>query len=82
MKYWEKAELLKGLFYKTNRERNLWKNPEELERYLSAFGGRLKTDKKRRRGYIVCFIQRHQKGNLVAEIPRDFAEKVLTLGFP
>ena len=78
MKYREKAELLKDLFYKTNRERDLWKNPEELERYLSAFGGRLKTDKKRRGGYIVCFLQ----SNLVAEIPRDFAEKVLTLGFP
>lgn len=83
MKYKEKSELLKALFFKMNREKNLWKNPEELEQYLSAFGGRLKTDKKRRRGYIVCFLQRHQGRALAAELPLDFAEKVLALsGFP
>lgn len=83
MKYREKSELLKDLFYKTNRERSLWKNPEELDEYLSAYGGRLKNDKRRRKGYIVCFLQNHQGKCLVAELPLDFAEKVLVLsGFP
>lgn len=83
MKYLEKAELLKQVFFKVNRSENRWKDPDDLERFLVEVGGRLKGDRKRRKGYIVCFLQKHQGRALVAEVPRDFAEKSIVMGgFP
>lgn len=83
MKYKEKAELLKQVFFKVNKAEDRWKNPEDLERYLAEVGGRLKSDKKRRKGYLVCFLQNHQGRTLVAEVPTDFAEKAIVMdGFP
>lgn len=83
MKYREKAELLKQVFFKVNRAEDRWKNPEDLDRFLAEVGGRLKNDKKRRRGFLVCWLQRHNGVDLVAEVPRDFAEKAIVMdGFP
>lgn len=80
MKYSEKAEQLKQVFFKVQRAENRWKNPEDLERFLVGIGGRLKDDLRRRRGYFVCFIQNHQGRRIIIEVPRDFAEKALALG--
>jgi hypothetical protein len=56
-----------------------WRNPKELSEYLEKFGGQIKTNKKRRKGYLIVHLQQ----NMYAEIPMDFAEKALVLGgFP
>jgi hypothetical protein len=55
-----------------------WKDKKELNLYLGEFGGRIKEDKRRRKGYLVSVLQK----GLVAEVPIDFAEKVLAFGFP
>jgi len=89
MTYKQKSNKLKELFYKTNRCQPLetgfidfsvrWRNPQELSEYLEKFGGQIKTNKKRRKGYLIVHLQE----NLYAEIPMDFAEKALVLGgFP
>lgn len=86
LRYREKAERFKDLTYKENRlDRLKWKDPDELNAYLEGFGGRLKEDRKRRRGYLVCVLQKPTITfpALVAEVPMDFAEKVLAMGgFP
>lgn len=86
LKYSEKAERFKYLAHKENGNVDLkWKNPEELRTYLEMFGGRLKEDRRRRRGYLVSLLQDKNKTYpcLVAEVPMDFAEKVLAMGgFP
>lgn len=96
MKYAEKALKLRELFYYTNKSFNpKWKNKQELESYLSKFGGRVKEDRKRRKGYLVCLLQEGRKKekdnyydpkerpDLVAEVPMEFAMKVIVLGgFP
>lgn len=83
MSYAEKAELLKQVFFKVNRSENRWKDPTDLERFLVEVGGRLKNDKKRRKGFLVCWLQHHNGVDLVAEVPRDFAEKAIVMGgFP
>jgi hypothetical protein len=55
-----------------------WKDRKELNLYLGEFGGRIKEDKRRRKGYLVALLT----DDLVAEVPMDFAEKVLAFGFP
>ena len=55
-----------------------WRNKEELGLYLGGFGGRVKEDRRRRKGYLVIPLQK----GVVAEVPMDFAEKVLAFGFP
>lgn len=80
MKYREKAEVLKNLFFRVNRSENRWKDPDDLERFLVGIGGRLKEDRRRRRGFLVSFIQRHGGRDLVVEVPIDLAEKSLALG--
>ena len=86
MRYKDKAERFKELAHKENRNLELkWKNPEELGSYLEMFGGRLKEDRRRRRGHLVSLLQDKNKvyPRLVAEVPMDFAEKVLAMGgFP
>ena len=83
MNYKQKSDKLKELFYKTNgagepMPRRKWHNKEELAEYLEKFGGQIKTNKKRKKGYLIVHLQK----NLYAEIPMDFAERVLVLGFP
>lgn len=88
MNYKEKAAKFKELCFKENYGTNLkWNNKEELAAYLELHGGRIKQDKKRRKGYLVCVLQRRGSGfgvveDLVAEIPVDFATKVFVFGFP
>ena len=67
-----------------NRHYTKWRNVNELEEYLSEFGGRVKNDRKRRRGYFVVHLYDSKNGRPVcAEIPKDFGEKVMVLGgFP
>lgn len=86
MRYKEKARRLKDLFYQANSDlKNLkWRDPDELGRYLEEHGGRVKQDRKRRRGYLVSVLQDPDFDvgpPLVAEVPMGFAEKVLALGW-
>jgi len=94
MTYNQKSIKLKELFYRANRldlafnmvslvdytvNSVKWRNPKELSEYLEKFGGQIKQNKKRRKGYLIVHLQE----NLYAEIPMDFAEKALVLGgFP
>lgn len=86
LRYGEKAERFKDMAYRENRGDPLkWKDPHELDVYLRVFGGRLKEDRRRRMGYLVCVLQEKTRvlPFIVAEVPMDFAEKVLALGgFP
>lgn len=93
MTYRQKADKFKELCYKENWPKNKWKNEEELNEYFVNFGGKLKTDMKRKKGYLVCLLQKGRKSksgrynankpDLVAEVPMEFAMKVLVLGgFP
>lgn len=83
MKYSEKASALKELLCKVNQRDNRWKNPAEFESYIVSCGGRLRKDKKRKKGFIVCFIQWHQGKKIIVELPNDFVERALILGgFP
>lgn len=83
MKYVERSELLREVFFKVNKSENRWKDPDDLESFLVDIGGRLKNDKKRRKGFLVCWLQTHNGVDLVAEVPRDFAEKSIVMGgFP
>lgn len=88
MTYKDKAQRFKDLCYRANSDlKNLkWRNQEELHSYLECWGGRTKKDRKRRRGYLVSVLQdpKHDVGKrIVAEVPMEFAEKVLMLGmFP
>lgn len=86
LSYKDKAERFRDLTFKENRGDPLkWKDPDDLNAYLERFGGRLKEDKRRRRGYLVCLLQKRTITfpSLVAEVPMDFAEKVLAMGgFP
>lgn len=84
MRYREKAERFKKLIYNENRDSSSlkWKNKEELSLYLESFGGRIKEDKRRRKGHLVSVLQ-DSPPKLVAEVPMDFAMKVLVMGgFP
>jgi len=55
-----------------------WRDKGELGLYLGEYGGRIKEDKRRRKGYLVASLT----DDLIAEVPMDFAEKVLAFGFP
>lgn len=86
MTYKEKAEKFRELAYKEN-EGNLvkWKNREQFAAYLESWGGRMKKDLARRKGYLVSFMQgpTEKHPRIVAEVPMDFAMKVLSMGgFP
>lgn len=89
MNYKEKSSKFKEMCFKANAGTNMkWKNAEELGAYLELHGGRLKKDKRRRLGYLVCVLHRRGDGfmikeDLVAEVPMDFAMKVFLFGdFP
>lgn len=89
MTYKEKAKKFRDLVYAANGgEKIKWRNPEELQAYLEVWGGRVKEDRKRKRGYLVSLLQGGDpilEGNpiIVAEVPMDFAMKVLSMGgFP
>jgi len=83
MRYSERAEALKDLFFRVNRTENKWRNRDELHAYLEVFGGRLKGDRRRRGGYIVCYLCKHNGETLVAEVPLQFALTALAMGgFP
>jgi hypothetical protein len=64
-----------------------WKNPEELAEYLESWGGRLVRTCRRRRGYLVVNLEEGMepvgRSPSIAEVPMDFATKVLVMGgFP
>jgi hypothetical protein len=86
LKYVEKARRFKDRAYRENRGDPLkWKSRRDFDAYLGSFGGRLKEDRRRRMGYLVCVLQEKTRvlPFIVAEVPMDFAEKVLALGgFP
>lgn len=101
MTYKEKAEKFRELAYKAQGldyppkerwikdpapPRQKWNSMEELNIYLEDWGGRLKADNKRRRGFLVAPLQDasiQHNAPLVAEVPMDFAMKVLSMGgFP
>lgn len=86
MTYKEKAAKFKDMVYKENAGDLLkWKNRKEFSEYLENWGGRMKEDLVRRRGYLVAFIQNStdKHPRIVAEVPMDFAMKVLSMGgFP
>lgn len=101
MTYREKAERFRELAYRANGleypprerwagstapERPKWKNVAELDSYFKKWGGRLKRDPKRRRGYLVVPLQEETTAHrfpVFAEVPMDFAMMVLVMGgFP
>lgn len=88
MTYIEKAAKFKELTYRENNRLNLikWRSRDELAAYLERWGGRVKEDRRRRRGYLVSVLQdplTDVGSLLVAEVPMEFAEKVLAMnGFP
>lgn len=88
MTYKEKAAKFKELTYRENRRLDYvkWRNRDELAAYLERWGGRVKEDRRRRRGYLVSVLQDALTDVgplLVAEVPMEFAEKVLAMnGFP
>lgn len=101
MTYKEKAEKFRELAYAANGleyppkarwiaspapVRQKWKSMEELALYLKDWGGRLKADSKRRKGFLVAPLQDETiqyKHAVVAEVPMDFAVKVIMMGdFP
>lgn len=87
MNYKEKAEKFREMVYAANGVKNLkWRNKEELHSYLEMWGGRLKEDRRLRRGYLVSYLQGPLLSGgpvIVAEVPMDFAMKVLSMGgFP
>lgn len=93
MNYKEKAEYLKRCFFKENgvystgsrdMSKMKWSNLEALSEYLQKFDGRIKFERKRRKGYIVTELYiNKQKKPVCAEVPVDFAEKIMVLGgFP
>lgn len=65
-----------------------WRNIDDLSDYLVQFGGAVKNDKKLRKGYFVIHLYDsvHPESKpfpVCAEIPKEFGEKVMTLGgFP
>jgi hypothetical protein len=98
MKYREKAEAFRHLAYRANGltyppmarwvgdprpERPKWRSLRELEAYLLEWGGRVKKDTKRRRGYLVVDLNEGMNPPQIIEVPMDFAMRVLVLGgFP
>lgn len=87
MNYKQKSDKFKDLVYAANKDINAlkWKNKEELEEYLKKHGGKIKNDRKRKKGYLVCLLQKGRhlgRDDLVAEVPMEFAMKVLVFGFP
>lgn len=88
MTYIEKAMKFKELTYRENKRLDYtkWRSRDELAAYLERWGGRVKADRKRRRGYLVSVLQdplTDVGSLLIVEVPMDFADKVLAMnGFP
>jgi hypothetical protein len=99
MTYREKAEAFRHLAYRANGlnyppmarwagdprpERPKWRSLQELEAYLREWGGCVKKDIKRRRGFLVVDMNEGiELPPMVFEVPMDFAMRVLALGgFP
>jgi hypothetical protein len=86
MKYADKARLFREMCFRENRvEPMKWSNPEEFQDYICRFGGRFRSDMRRRRGYLVCYVQgpleNHPKAKeIIVEVPMEFAEKALAMG--
>jgi hypothetical protein len=86
--YDERASAFRELMLKSNKGEKLkWRNAEELGDYLESWGGRLKSDRRRRRGFLVSYIQGPKIGQkfeeIIVEVPMGFALKVLSMGgFP
>lgn len=64
-------------------DRIRWNTREEFSRYIESIGGRLKEDKKRRKGYLVFVVKENWNyaPRIVAEFPMEFVDKALALGF-
>lgn len=86
-KFKEKAYEAQGLvlvdgFWTPMKDRPVssqkWRGRTEFIAYLESFGGRVKKNKRRKKGYLVVVLQ----NDFIVEVPMDFAEKVLALGFP
>lgn len=86
MTYREKAEKFREMAFAANRlDPPKWRDREEVVSYFESWGGRVKENRRRRRGYLVTFLQGPgPKGpTIVAEVPMDFAERVFLMGgFP
>lgn len=88
MRYREKADAFRELMLKSNKvEKPKWRNSEELAVYLESWGGCLKMNRRRRRGFLVSYIQGPKIGQkfeeIIVEVPMDFALKALSMGgFP
>jgi hypothetical protein len=70
---------------KSVRSQTKWRNLEDLAEYLAEFGGSIKYDRKRRRGYFVVHLydSKEDEKPVCAEITKDFGEKVMVMGgFP
>lgn len=83
----KQCELLKDLIFETQRKTKKWKDLEDLTQYMANFGGNLKHNRRRKKGYTVVFLYYSTKNGprkpIVIELPNDFAERVLVLGgFP
>jgi hypothetical protein len=87
MRYSQKAEMFKKIVYEANNLPVLrWRDREELAGYFAKYGGRIKEDRRRKKGHLVSLLQDKLTFNgvinsrIVAEVPMDFAMKVFVLG--
>lgn len=86
-RYADLSARFRELAFRENRDLKCmkWRDPGELGSYLGGFGGRLKEDRLRRRGYLVCVLQEKTPmyPPTICEVPMAFAERVVALGgFP
>lgn len=87
MRYAKKAEIFKKMVYEANSPPVLrWRDRDELADYFAKYGGRIKEDRRRKKGHLVSLLQDKLTFNgivnprIVAEVPMDFAMKVFVLG--
>jgi len=83
MHYQEKCNLFIKTLFKINIEKCLWKNAKDLEKDIIRIGGKIKNDLKRKKGHLVCCVHKSKNGQIIVEVPKDIAEKIIIFGaFP
>lgn len=83
MKYQERALKIKEIIYRVQQEKKKWKHLDDLKEYLKNYNARIKSDKKRRKGFLVSELYQFNGNPVVLEIPNDWAEKIMVFSdFP
>jgi hypothetical protein len=90
MKYQERALKIKEIIYRVQQEKKKWKHLDDLKEYLKNYNARIKSDKKRRKGFLVselytafAGLEQYNGNPVVLEIPNEWAEKIMVFSdFP